>query len=129
MTQDKLAAFSQVEGFVAAAAFTPTGELLTSIGAEKVDIKSVGVLANNVLLNAQKASLEMGTGRGQLVHIEAEKAEIIVRCLNEGTDPLKSLPGKAHIHLVLILNKDSAIGMAKMRINSVILDLADSFRA
>jgi len=66
---------------------------------------------------------------GADVHIEAEKAEILVRCLNEGTDPLKSLPGKAHIHLVLILTKDSAIGMAKMRINSVILDLAESFRA
>jgi hypothetical protein len=70
----------------------------------------------------------MGTGRGQQVHVEAEKAHIIVRCLNEGTDPLKSQPGKAHIHLVLILNGDASIGYAKVKVGSVIQSLAEEFR-
>jgi predicted regulator of Ras-like GTPase activity (Roadblock/LC7/MglB family) len=81
-----------------------------------------------VLLNAQKASLEMGAGRGQQVHVEGEKAHVVARCLNEGTDPLKSQPGKAHIHLVLVLKDDSSLGLAKMRINSVIEKLAEEFR-
>jgi len=86
------------------------------------------VLANAVLINAQKASLEMGTGRGQQVHIEAEKAHILARCLNEGTDPLRSQPGKAHIHMVVVLTNDASIGLAKMRMNSAIDKLAEDFR-
>ena len=91
-------------------------------------LKEVGVLANNVLLNAQKASIEMGTGRGQQVHVEAEKAHVLCRCLNEGTDPIKSQPGKAHIHMVVVLKSDASIGLAKMRMNSVIQRLAEDFR-
>jgi len=107
--QDKLKELASIDGFGGAGLFTPTGEALAihDGAGSKATLKTVGVLANNVLMNAQKASLEMGTGRGQLVHVEAENAHIIVRCLNEGTDPLKSQPGKAHIHLVLFLTSDA----------------------
>ncbi len=71
---------------------------------------------------------EMGTGRGQQVHVEAEKAHLLARCLNEGTDPLKSQPGKAHIHVVMVLKTDASIGLAKMRLNSVAEKLAEDFR-
>ncbi len=64
--------------------FTPSGESLAMLAADKINIKGIGVLANNVLLNAQKASIDMGTGRGQLVHVEAERAHIIVRCRIRG---------------------------------------------
>jgi len=126
---DKLKELAQIDGFAGCGLFTPTGEALAMHGAEGVNLKDIGVLANNVLMNAQKASLDMGTGRGQQVHVEAEHAHILVRCLNEGTDPLRSMPGKAHIHLVLILKSDSSIGMAKLKISSVIAKLADDFRA
>ncbi len=125
---DKLKELAQIDGFAGCGLFTPTGEQLCLLGAEGVNLKEVGVLANNVLMNAQKASLEMGTGRGQQVHVEAEHAHILVRCLNEGTDPLRSMPGKAHIHLVLILKEDASIGMAKLKINSVIAKMAEDFR-
>jgi predicted regulator of Ras-like GTPase activity (Roadblock/LC7/MglB family) len=118
-----------IDGFAGAAVYTPTGEPLVMLAGESQHLKEIGVLANNVLLNAQKASIEMGTGRGQQVHVEAERAHIFVRCLNEGTDPLKSQPGKAHIHLVLVLKNDSSIGLAKLRVNSVIERLAEDFRA
>jgi len=125
---DKLKEFAALEGFAGVSIFTPTGEALASLAGDGTHLKEVGVLANNVLLNAQKASIEMGTGRGQQVHVEAEKAHIFARCLNEGTDPLKSQPGKAHIHLVLVLKNDASIGLAKMRMNSVIEKLAEEFR-
>jgi CheY-like chemotaxis protein/predicted regulator of Ras-like GTPase activity (Roadblock/LC7/MglB family) len=125
---DKLKELSALEGFAGAAVFTPTGEPLAVMAGEGQHLKEVGVLANNVLLNAQKASVEMGTGRGQQVHVEAEKAHIFARCLNEGSDPLKSLPGKAHIHLVLVLKSDSAIGLAKLRVANTIEKLAEDFR-
>ena len=121
---------ASLEGFGGAGLFTPTGEALAIHEAPglKASLKTVGVLANNVLMNAQKASLEMGTGRGQLVHVEAEHAHILVRCLNEGTDPLRSMPGKAHVHLVLFLTTDASIGLAKMRISSIIAALAEDCR-
>ncbi len=125
---EKLKDLSAIEGFAGAGVFTPTGEPLALVSAGTGFSKEIGILANNVLQNAQKASLEMGTGRGQQVHVEAEKAHFIVRCLNEGTDPLKSQPGKAHIHMVLALTSDAAIGLAKMRVNSTIEKLADDFR-
>ncbi len=92
------------------------------------DRQAQSVLANSVLMNAQKASLDMGTGRGQQVHVEAEKAHFLVRCLNEGTDPLRSMPGKAHIHLVLVLKSDASIGMAKLKMNSLIQQMVEDFR-
>ncbi len=60
--------------------------------------------------------------------MEAEKAHILVRCMNEGTDPIRSQPGKAHIHLAVVLKNDASIGLAKMRMNSVIEKLAEDFR-
>jgi hypothetical protein len=127
--QEKIKELTSIEGFAGVGIFTPSGESLAMLAGDKLNIKDVGVLANNVLLNAQKASLDMGTGRGQLIHVEAERAHIIVRCLNEGTDPLKSQPGKAHIHIVLVLTSDAAIGLAKMKIDKVVNDLAEDFRA
>ena len=127
--QDKLKELAAVDGFQGVGVFTPTGENLAMLAGQGGGFKTdIGVLANNVLMNAQKASLEMGTGRGQQVHIEAEKAHILVRCLNEGTDPLKSQPGKAHIHTVLVLGPDASIGMAKMRLNGTVEKLAEDFR-
>jgi CheY-like chemotaxis protein/predicted regulator of Ras-like GTPase activity (Roadblock/LC7/MglB family) len=126
--QDKLKELTGIDGFGGAAVFTPTGESLAMLQGDSTHLKEVGVLANNVLLNAQKASLEMGAGRGQQVHVEGEKAHVLVRCLNEGTDPLKSQPGKAHIHMVVVLKNDSGLGLAKMRMNSVIEKLAEEFR-
>jgi CheY-like chemotaxis protein/predicted regulator of Ras-like GTPase activity (Roadblock/LC7/MglB family) len=127
--QDKLKEFASIDGFLGAGVFTPAGETIgLYAGDSKVNLESIGILANNVLMNAQKASIEMGTGRGQLVHVEAEHAHIIVCCLNEGTDPLKSQPGKAHIHLVLILGPDASLGLAKMRISAIVLSLADDCR-
>lgn len=126
--QDVLKELTSVDGFGGAAVFTPSGESLAAVAGDMRNINEMGILANNVLMNAQKASLEMGTGRGQQVHVHADKAHILVRCLNEGTDPLKSQPGKAHIHMMVVLKDDSAIGLAKLRMSSVIEKLADSFR-
>ena len=128
--KEKLQELASLDGFVGVGLFTPTGESLALMAAsgDTTQFKDVGVLANNVLLNAQKASLDMGTGRGQLVHVEAENAHFLVRCLNEGSDPLKSQPGKTHIHMVLVLNDDTSIGMAKLKMAKIIADLAGEFR-
>lgn len=128
--KEKLQEFTSIDGFAGVALFTPHGEPITMIEAQGSDfnLQKIGVLANNTLINAQKASLDMGTGRGQLVHVVAESANIIIRCLNEGNHPLESEPGKAHIHLVLILRDDSSLGLAKLKVNMVIESLAPDLR-
>jgi len=127
--QEKLKEFNQVDGFAGVGVFTPAGESLALLTTEaKGNMKEVGVLANNLLMTAQKATMEMGIGLGQLVHIESEHAHIFARCFNEGTDPLKSQPGKAHVHLVLILTSDSGIGMAKLKIEKMTKLIAEDFR-
>ena len=125
---DKLKELSSVEGFAGAGVFTPSGESLAIFAPGTGFSKEIGILANNVLMNAQKASLEMGAGRGQQVHVEGEKAHILARCLNEGTDPLKSQPGKAHVHIVVALTSDASIGLAKMRLNQIAEKVAEDFR-
>lgn len=127
-TKEKLQELANIDGFAGAGVFTPAGEDLALLPGTVTNIRDVGVLANTVLMNAQKASLEMGAGRGQVVHIEGEKAHILVRCMNEGTDPLKSQPGRAHIHTVLVVKPEASIGMAKMRLGQVVERLAEDFR-
>lgn len=126
--EKKLAQLSTIDGFVGAALFTPEGEMLLKYEMQESHLEIVGVLANSVLMNAQKASLEMGYGRGQFVHVQADNALILIRCLNEGKSPLRSEPGKSHIHLVLVVDDHSSLGMAKMEINKVIDTLAADFR-
>jgi len=126
--KEKLQELANLDGFAGAAVFTPLGEELVLLPGSTTNIKDVGVLANNVLMNAQKASLEMGAGRGQVVHVEGEKSHILVRCMNEGTDPLKSQPGRAHVHTVLILKPDASLGMAKMKLNQIVEKMAEDFR-
>ncbi len=127
--QDKLKEFESIDGFAGVGVFTPTGESLAIMtGDMKGNMKELGVLANNMLLSAQKASVEMGVGRGKLVHVETDTAHILARCLNEGNDPVKTDPGKAHIHMVIALNNDHGIGMAKLKIEKLIKSLAEDFR-
>lgn len=128
--KDKLQELASLDGFGGVALFTPQGEPIAMVEATggEFNLQKIGVLANNTLMNAQKASLDMGTGRGQLVHVVAESANIIIRCLNEGNDPLKSEPGKAHIHMVLILKDDSSLGLAKLKVNMIIESLAPDLR-
>ncbi|MDA8388434.1 MAG: hypothetical protein M0Z58_07240 [Nitrospiraceae bacterium] len=128
---DKLKELASIEGFEGVGVFTPTGETLGVLDGDDTPqkMRAIGILANSVLMNAQKVSLDMGAGSGQLVHIMTDSgSQILVRCMNEGDDPLRSKPGKAHIHMVLMLKNDFNIGLAKMKLDAVIGKLAQDFR-
>jgi len=120
--------FSAVSGFLAAGAFSPAGEVMAELNASGIKLGEIGALANDVLLKAQKATDIMEVGRGQMVHIEAPKAHIIARCLNEAGSFKDTESGKAHIHMVVILKGDGNLAMAKMRLESIIKDMAPFFR-
>ncbi len=124
-----LAKFKDVEGFMAAGVFTPDGEMAAELNVAGVGFGEIGALANDVLLKSQKATEMMGMGRGNQIHVESPKAHILARCLNEATDFAATSTGRAHIHTVLVLNKDGGnVGMGKIKLNSVVEELAPNFR-
>lgn len=126
--KDHLSQFETIEGFQAAAIFTPQGEMLDGIAKSRVNIKTIGVFANNALLNAQKATDQMGLGRGNLMQIRAPQAHIIMRCLNEATDFAVTKEGKAHVHAVVVMDPEGNIAMASMILDKVIAAVAEEVR-
>ncbi len=126
--KETLEKFKAVDGFMAAGAFSPNGELVTELNVASVNIAELGALANDVLLKAQKATEIMGVGRGQLVHVEAPKAHIFARCLNESTDYAVTSSGRAHVHLVIVVDREGNVAMAKMRLENIIMEIAEHFR-
>lgn len=120
--------FKVVDGFQAAGAFSANGEMVAECNIKGINLAELGALANDVLLKAQKTTEIMNVGRGQLVHVEAPKAHVICRCLNEATDFAATSAGRAHVHIILILEKDGNVAMGKMKITSVIQEIAEFFR-
>lgn len=120
--------FKTVEGFQAAGAFSPQGEMVASVNPSGIKLDELGALANDVLLKAQKATEIMNVGRGQLVHVEAPKAHVLARCLNEATDFAATASGRAHVHMVVILEKEANVAMAKMKMDGIIQEIAEFFR-
>jgi len=126
--QEKLEPFKSIIDFAGVGILTPTGEQLVMLPAGELNLMEIAILANSILVNAQKASQDMGAGSCEMIHIETDRIHILVRCLNEGKDPFKVHPGKAHIHMVLVLSSEAGIGLAKLKMASVIKSLADDFR-
>ncbi len=126
--EDILNKLRDIEGFMAVGVFTPNGEMAAQVTTSNLKLAEIGSLANDVLLKAQKATDVMNVGRGQVVHIEAPKAHVIARCLNESDDFSESQAGKAHIHLVMLLAKDANLAMGKIKLESIIHQVAESFR-
>lgn len=120
--------FKEVEGFEAVGVFSPNGEMAASVTNGSVKLNELGAIANDVLLRAQKATEIMGVGRGNLVHIQAPKAQVIARCLNEATDFAANQSGRAHIHMVLVLGQEGNLAMGKMKLDAIIQEIAPAFR-
>lgn len=120
--------FKVIDGFQAVGAFSPNGEMVAECNENGSNLAEMGALANDVLLKAQKTTEVMNVGRGQLVHVEAPKSHVICRCLNEATDFAANAAGRAHVHMVLILEKEGNVAMGKMKITSAIQEIAEFFR-
>jgi predicted regulator of Ras-like GTPase activity (Roadblock/LC7/MglB family) len=118
-----------IGGFMAVGTFSPNGEMVAEVNTSGIKLGELGAIANDVLLKAQKATEMMHLGRGQVVHVEAPKAHIICRCLNEATDFAVTASGRAHLHMVLVLDKeDGNVALGKMKLESMIYKVAEYFR-
>ncbi|CAK8717164.1 Putative regulator of Ras-like GTPase activity, Roadblock/LC7/MglB family [Candidatus Electronema halotolerans] len=126
--QKKLSQLAEIDGFLGTALFSAEGRLLAKCEPFDIDLKLIATLANNMLVNAQKTALDMGFGNCALTCVHTDKALILLRCLNEGRNPLRAEPGKSHIHLVLLVDNPDSFGIARLEINRVIESLAEDFR-
>jgi predicted regulator of Ras-like GTPase activity (Roadblock/LC7/MglB family) len=126
--QKKLSQLTEIDGFIGVALFSAEGRLLAKCEPFDIDLKLVATLANNILVNAQKTAIDMSFGHSQFTYVHTEKALILLRCLNEGKNPLRAEPGKCHIHLVLLIDNPDSFGIARLEINRVIESLAEDFR-
>ena len=126
--QEKLSRLAEIDGFAGAAVLTPDGRVLLKCEPTDINIELISALANNVLRTAEKASRDMGFGRSHFSFMHTEKNLVLIRCLNEGKNPLGPEPGKCHIHLVLLVDNPNSFGIAKIEINNVIESLAEDFR-
>lgn len=127
--KDHLDRFSDIEGFLGVGVFTAQGEMIESlVKGAKLDINTVGLYANNALLNAQKATDQMGVGRGNLLQIRAPKANIMMRCLNEATDFAANKSGKAHFHTVVVMEPEGNAAMAKLILDNIVESIAEELR-
>ncbi len=126
--KDHLEGFQGIEGFMGVAVFTAQGEMLEGFAQGKVDIKTIGMFANNALLNAQKATDQMGVGRGNLMQIRAPQAVVLMRCLNEATDFAATKEGKAHFHTVVVMDPEGNAGMAAMLLDKAAAKIAEEMR-
>jgi len=126
--QKKLSRLAEIDGFLGTALFSAEGRLLAKCEPFDIDLKLIATLANHVLVNAQKTALDMGFGNCPLTCVHTENALILLRCLNEGRNPLQAEPGKSHIHLVLLVDNPDSFGIARLEINRVIESLAEDFR-
>lgn len=128
--KDELASFKELDDFIAVGVFSPTGEPLSLIQeGNHWNVKDVGAIANELLKDAKKAAAQVGAGAASMIHAQAEKAHILFRCHNEGSDPIKSEPGKAHIHVLVMLGSDNSLALAKMKIEALIKKAAEEFRS
>ncbi|XOF34823.1 MAG: roadblock/LC7 domain-containing protein [Candidatus Electrothrix sp. YB6] len=127
--RQKLSRLAEIDGFAGAALFTPDGRLLVKCEPVDINIELLGSLANNVLRTAEKVSRDMSCGRSHFTFMHTEKVLILLRCLNEGKNPLRAEPGRCHIHLILFIDNPESLGIAKIEISKVIESLAANFRA
>jgi len=126
--ESELEGVSDLEGFINVGAFTATGVLLAEVSSVGISLSDVGSMANGVLLDAQHATDLSGLGRGNMVHIAAPEADILVCCHNESKNFATSEPGKAHLHLVLLLEAQSNLALGKLKLRRVIDALAPVMR-
>ena len=126
--EESLGKLKDIDGFLAVGVFTPNGEMASEVNVSNMKLAEIGSMANDVLLKAQKATDVMNVGRGNVVHIEAPKAHVFARCLNENTDFSKTESGKAHIHVVMLLAKDANLAMGKIKLESITQEVASAFR-
>jgi CheY-like chemotaxis protein/predicted regulator of Ras-like GTPase activity (Roadblock/LC7/MglB family) len=126
--EEVLKKLQEISGFMAVGVFTPDGEMIAGIANAGVAIAEIGALANDVLLKAQKATDIMNVGRGNFVTINAPRAILLVRCLNENTDFQTTEAGRAHIHCAMLLEVDGNVGLAKMQLEKTMQNLAPHAR-
>ncbi len=104
-----------LEGFVNAGVVSPSGALLSAPAKSNQNFEAAVSSINDVVLAAQRLTVAAGCGTGDTVEITSKDASILALCFNENEDLLNTLPGKAHVHVVLVLSNLGNQVLAKLK--------------
>jgi len=126
--QSQLGKLREIDGFSAVGIFSPSGELVEALGMDSQNLAELGAVANEILLKSKKAGVKMGVGRSDLVHIQAAKAHVLIKCLDETVDSPDTTLGRTHIHVVLVIAPSGNLALAKIKLDSLIQEIAPFFR-
>ena len=113
----KLKDFSTLDGFGGIALISHSGETMCKVsGKGGFDVEQAAVLVNNVMVQARKAGPGMGGGDSIFLHLETTKGHALVSCLEpDGNHP--------DLRLILFLENDDAMGLAKMMLRSTLKEI------
>jgi roadblock/LC7 domain-containing protein len=116
---EKIAILKEVSGYICAGIFTADGEMLGGdVKAAGIDIKMVGSLVHDALLNTQAKAREAGFGEAHTIQVDTLSGYIFCKCYNDGT---------RHFHTVLILNNTGNVALAKVKLQKAVRELAGEF--
>jgi predicted regulator of Ras-like GTPase activity (Roadblock/LC7/MglB family) len=112
----------QIDGYKASAILDASGEIILkdkgSLVNENLDKE---LLTFNALFNKSKeVSKSLGLGSVTNMNLEAQEAVALMFCSGEDN--------RVHIHLVLILEKESNLGLAKLIANQVMEEMINKLR-
>jgi len=113
----KLKDFSTLDGFGGIALISHSGETMCKVsGNGGFDVEQAAVLVNNVMVQARKAGPGMGGGDCTFLHLETTTGHALVSCLEpDGDHP--------DLRLILFLENDDAMGLAKMMLRSTLKEI------
>lgn len=112
------AALEAIEGFAAAAVLSAQGEALAVIG-DRARADAVAALAHALLQEGQRLAIDLGAGRCQELHVEAEDAHLLVYSTRRPQlAPDAAGPG-AWLRIVLVLRDLAHLPLAREHIGAV----------
>ena len=118
----KLSTFETVMGFGGVVVLNPAGEPMAMINPKKdVPALELAVLVNNIFLQAQQSSNELGVGFCDMLHLKIGEVHVLAKCIADEMAP--SQKNNAFCHLILILDSEAGIGLAKMKMRAIMNDL------
>jgi len=117
--QETLEKLREIDGYIASAILDASGEIIFKDQGNLVkgDVDRELITLNALFNKSKEVSKSLNLGSVSTMNFEAENAIALMFCSGEDK--------RVHIHLVLILEKNANIGLAKLISNQVMKDMIE----
>jgi predicted regulator of Ras-like GTPase activity (Roadblock/LC7/MglB family) len=118
--EELIRGFNDLSGFLGAGVFAPDGRLIVSHCLFGLLVDRVGPELNGLFIDAVALLERLELGRGRFSQIQTDQVNILLYSYNEGSSAVVAEDGKLHFHTVLLLEQDSSVGMAKLKLKKFV---------